>query len=307
MGTHHRSIWTLVFLAVLGMGTMSASPLVSSEMAQTDERFEKLSADQKKLAQRMLQFMSDMDKKYFAQVNKLNNNSESETKEFTSDDSDYVIKVTRGAVVEKMGQMIAVGKKAMPNSRIPGNLIWGRFYSLDAHPKSPLVGMLHATIVLQFYDSGMSFAGGWVDIMPGTRIEADLNELKQSVDKVFAKYNLNPDYNRKLICKGDPTEIDRKWRRKPSCGGASFYGRPPFPSTEKNFDLVSETFVNFVDAYMGLVEKHKDSPYTEKDVKAQDTMRREWLQDQLFSDPHASKIVPFEAWSLANVPPVIKF
>jgi hypothetical protein len=58
---------------------------------------------------------------------------------------------------------------------------------------------------------------------------------------------------------------------------------------------------------MGLVEKHKDSPYTEKDVKAQDTMRREWLQDQLFSDPYASKIVPFEAWSLANVPPVIKF
>ena len=300
MRANHRYILTILLLAVLCIGTMPA-------LAQTDERMEKLSAEQKKLAQRVLQFMSDMDKKYFERVYKLNNNSESERKEFTSDYSDYDIKVTRGAVVEKMGQMVAVGKKATPNSRIPGNLIWGRFYSLDAHPKSPLVGMLHATIVVQFFDSGMSFAGGWVDVMPGTRIEADLNELKQSVDKVFAKYNVSPEYYRTLICKGDPKEIDRKWRRKPSCGGASFYGRPPFPSTEKNFDLVTETFVNFVDVYMGLVEKHKDSPYTKKDLEAQDTMRREWLLDQLFSDPYSSKLVPFEAWSLANVPPLIKF
>ena len=62
-----------------------------------------------------------------------------------------------------------------------------------------------------------------------------------------------------------------------------------------------------LDVYMELVEKHKDSPYTEKDVAAQDKMRREWLIDQLFSDPYSSKIVPFEAWSLANVPPIIKF
>ena len=34
---------------------------------------------------------------------------------------------------------------------------------------------------------------------------------------------------------------------------------------------------------------------------------RRWLMDQLFSDPFASKIVPFEVWSAANVPPTIKF
>ena len=278
-----------------------------SAIAKTDEGLEKLSVDQKKLAQRVLQFMSDMDKTYFARVNKLNNNSESERKEIASDNSDYDIKVTRGAVVEKMGQMVAIGKKANPNSIMPGNLIWGRFYSLDAHPKSPMVGMLHAAIVVQFYDSGMSFVGGWVDVMPGTRVEADLNELKQTVDKVFAKYNISPDYNRDLICKGNTKETDRKWQRKPSCSGVSFYGRPAFQSVEKNFDLVSETFVDFVDVYMGLVEKHKDSPYTKKDLEAQDTMRKQWLLDQLFSDPYSSKLVPFEAWSLANVPPIIKF
>jgi len=307
MRENHRYILALITLAVLCLGAAAPSHLVSPALAQTDEQLQQLPADQKQLAQRMLQFMSDMDTKYFKRVYGLNGNSESERKEFISDYSDYDIKVTRGAVVEKMGRMSAIGKKASPKTRMQGKLIWGRFYSLDAHPKSPLVGMLHATIVVQFFDSGQSFAGGWLGIMPGTRIDADLNELKQTVDRIFAKYNKNPDYNRNLICKGDPSEIDRTWRRKPACVGVSFYGRPAFPSTEKSFDLVSEVFVGFVDAYMGLVEKHKDSPYTEKDVAAQDKMRRQWLLDQLFSDPYAKKIVPFEAWSLANVPPLIKF
>jgi len=307
MKVHHRYIWAFVLLAVFCIWATFTFHLISSALAQTDERLQQLPADQKRLAQRMLQFMSDMDKKYFERVHALNGNSESKSKIFTSDYSDYDIKVTRGAVVEKMGRMLAIGKKASPKNRMPGKLIWGRFYSLDTHPKSPLVGMLHATVVVQFFDSGQSFAGGWLGIMPGTRIDSDLNELKQTVDRIFAKYNKNQDYYRNLICKGDPREIDRKWRRKPACVGVSFYGRPAFQSTEKNFDLVSEVFVDFVDAYMGLVEKHKDSPHTEKDVVAQDKMRREWLLDQLFSDPYASKIVPFEAWSLANVPPVIKF
>ncbi|RMF94495.1 MAG: coproporphyrinogen III oxidase [Candidatus Schekmanbacteria bacterium] len=278
-----------------------------SSYAADGEKAKTLTPEEKKLTERMLKFMEDMDKRYFERAFKLNGNRNTESKEIISDYSDYDIKVTRGPVIEKMGRMLAVGKKAAPNNRLPGNLVWGRFYSIDAHPKTPLVGMLHATIVVQVFDSGISFAGGWIGIMPGTRIEEDLNELKETVDAVFKKFGKSPDYNRQLICKGDPKEIDRKWRRKPACVGVSFYGRPLFFETEKNFDLVSEVFVNFVDKYMDLVEKRKDDPYTEKDIQAQDEMRKRWLLDQLFSDPYAKKIVPFEAWSLANVPPVIKF
>jgi hypothetical protein len=36
-------------------------------------------------------------------------------------------------------------------------------------------------------------------------------------------------------------------------------------------------------------------------------MRKSWLIDQLFSDPFASKIVPFEVWATANVAPTVKF
>jgi hypothetical protein len=308
MRANHRYIRVLAPLAVLCLGAMSLSPLAPHAFAQTDdERFQQLPAEHKRLAERTLKFISEVDKKYFGRAQALNGNTHSETKDIPSDYSDYEIKATRGPVIEKMGRMLALGKKANPDNRLPGNLVWGRFYAIDAHPKSPMVGMLHATIVVQFFDSGQAFAGGWLGIMPGTRIESDLNELKQTMDRIFAKYNVNPDYNRELICKGDPTEIDRRYRRKPACVGVSFYGRPALPSTEKNFDLVSEAFVEFVDVYMRLVEKRKGSPYTEKDVVAQDKMRLQWLLDGLFSDPHASTIVPFEAWSMFGLPPVIKF
>jgi len=36
-------------------------------------------------------------------------------------------------------------------------------------------------------------------------------------------------------------------------------------------------------------------------------MRKAWLVDQLFSDPYARKIVPFEVWSFTNVAPEIRF
>ncbi|MBI5375872.1 MAG: coproporphyrinogen III oxidase [Candidatus Schekmanbacteria bacterium] len=307
MRTDYWYILALVLLPALFMGVMMTSVIVPQASAEGDERFEKLSPEQKAQAQRMLQFMSDMDKKYFGRAYEMNGNSQSESKEFKTENTDYDVKVTRGAVIEKMGQMVAVSKKVGPNSRIPGNFLWGRFYSIDIHPKTPLVGMLHVAMVIQFFDSGMSFVGGWVDVLPGTRIESDIDELKKTMDNVFAKYKVNPDYYRNLICKGDPDEIDRKWRRKPSCAGASFYGRPAFAETEKNFDLVSDAFVSFTDAYLGEVEKHKNSPYTQADIEAQDTMRKQWLLDQLFSDPYSSKLVPFEVWSMANVPPVIKF
>jgi hypothetical protein len=56
-----------------------------------------------------------------------------------------------------------------------------------------------------------------------------------------------------------------------------------------------------------IIEKRVDDPYNELDLIAQEEMRKSWLIDQLFSDPFASKIVPFEVWGTANLPPTIKF
>lgn len=271
-----------------------------------DERLASLPPEQQSLARDFSRFVQAMDEKYFARVASLNGGAEYETLILDSEYSDYDIRVTRGPVIEKFGRMLALGNKTSPG-RGDRVLTWGRFYSLDAHPKTPLVGMLHATIVLQFFETGAPSTGGWLGVMPGTRVDEDLQALKALTDAHFARHDKQPDLYRRLICKGTEDTVAR-WRRRPACAGVSFYGPPVFAEDAgQSFEFIADLFDAFVDMYIDQVERRKTDDFTLVDVQAQEEMRRRWLLDQLFSDPFASKIVPFEAWSLANVPPEIKF
>jgi hypothetical protein len=87
--------------------------------------------------------------------------------------------VTRGPVVEKFGRMIDEGKKTQPGRR-EGEIVRSRFYSLDGHAGSPLVGVLHATLVLQFYADGSASAVGWLGVMNSTRVDADMQRRTRS-------------------------------------------------------------------------------------------------------------------------------
>ena len=81
-----------------------------------------------------------------------------------------------------------------------------------------------------------------------------------------------------------------------------------FPGdARRSFEFIAALFDDFVGTYLEQVERRAGDRVTPADWRAQDEMRRRWLLDQLFSDPYSSKIVPFEAWSLANMPPEVKF
>ncbi len=62
-------------------------------------------------------------------------------------------------------------------------------------------------------------------------------------------------------------EIDRRYRRKPACSGASFYFRPgsppPFDVNNTNFQFITETFETMFDVYIGTLKARKYQPYTE--------------------------------------------
>ena len=252
------------------------------------------------------EFVADMDDKYFGLVERMNDGIEFEDREMSTEYSDFDLRVARGDVMEKAGRMLSVSKKLSPG-RGDGVLTWGRFYSLDMHPKTPLVGMLHATIVMQMFEDGKVGTGGWLGVMPGTKVDADLALLKRVTDEYFAARGKDPALYRRLICKGTHDTI-AEFRRRPACSGVSFYGPPVYPDDpEASIRFIAGLFDEFVGAYMDIAAERADDPFTDADIVAQDDMRRRWLIDQLFSDPFSSKIVPFEAWTFANVPPVIKF
>jgi coproporphyrinogen III oxidase len=265
-----------------------------------------LTQDQQELAKRFTAFVAQMKEKKFARIATLNGGSQYEERQDETPYDIWHMRVTRGSVVEKAGGSLAFNLKKPPNAR-SGEIIWGRGYILDIHPKTPLVGMLHAVILLQFYADGSSAMGGWLGVMPGTKVAEDIAELKASMDAVFAQHGKSADPFRKLQCNGDETTV-AEFIRKPACVGASFFGPPVYrESTEKSFEFVAQAFDSFTDTYFNLIVKRQDDPFTEDDELAQARMRKEWLVDQLFSDEYAKTVVPFRIWSFKNVAPVIRF
>ena len=184
---------------------------------------------------------------------------------------------------------------------------FSRFFSIDVHPKTPLVGMLHEAFVLHFNADGTSSVGGWLDVLPAAMSEEDLAYLKGVMDEVYEKYGVDGEPHRKLSCRGSEREDVGGYRRKPACVGGSFYGRNMMSVTEENFRFMTEAYERFLDAFLTLVDKNKDMPYTAEDLAAQDAMRRNWLEDRLFSDPYTTSVTPYEIWSLSTLPPVVKF
>lgn len=289
------------FAAGLGL---AASLLSAAAMA--DERLDKLSPENRAVAERMVAFMERTDEHFFGRVEELNEGLAIETLERETDDTVYDVRVSRGPVVAKAGRMLAEGKKTQPG-RTEGELVWGRFYSLDVHADTPLVGMLHATLVLQFYADGTGLAGGWLGVMNGTRIDEDMEGLARVVDRHFERHDRDPALYRKLMMKGTH-ETNAEFRRRPDPAGVSFYGPPVFRGdVAQSYAFIETLFEAFTDEYLDIVARRADDEYTAQDVERQDEMRKRWLIDQLYSDPFASQLVPFEVWSLANVPPVIKF
>jgi coproporphyrinogen III oxidase len=264
---------------------------------------QELTAEQAAFTERALAFIDEMDTLYFERIAQLNGTEAVEVLDFPTEYAGHNVQVARGPVVEKAGRMRVVPKK--PKADFQRKRLWSRFFSVDVHPKSPKVGMLHAAFTLHYNPDGTSAIGGWVDVLPGASSPEDLAVLKQTMDRVFERYDVDPDPHRKMSCEGSPGEGQR--RREPACVGGSFYGRDMMAINEQNFRFMTEAYREFLIAYFDLIEKNQDASYTAEDLAKQDYMRRNWLEDRFFSDPYTGNVVPYEVWALSTLPPVVKF
>ena len=80
------------------------------------------------------------------------------------------------------------------------------------------------------------------------------------------------------------------------------------PITAANVAFIEDAYDGFVTAYLNIVEARKDDPVTDDALASQDSVRRNWFEDQTMADPFAAEqIVPYEVWSHSFLPPVVKF
>ena len=261
---------------------------------------EALNPEQARLAEAMLGFISETEASFFATVRRLNGEAPVETRSLEFDDADYTVKVTRGEVIEKAGSTLSMTKKGIkPYTQ---DALWSRTLTIDIHPKTPLAGFLHAFVAFQVNPDGKSSMGGSMDIVPGTRIEADLVYIKEAVDEVFDRRGADITNYRKVVSSGQRIKNLQAARI-----GVSFYARPFLDVTQDNFALVTETFDTFLDAYIAVLEKRKDQTFSAEDRVAQDVMRVRWLEDQMIHDPYAQYVIPHAVRSFANYPPLVRY
>ena len=136
---------TRLFLSLAFVFLMQGFFSLQAEYTDQAERLDALTPDNRIIAEDLITFMQTSDDKYFTWVNKINEQTSpelgdqpinDENFDWVTEYSDYNIRVVRGPVIEKTGRMLSEGKMTSPG-RGDKNLVWGRFYSIDIHPKTP--------------------------------------------------------------------------------------------------------------------------------------------------------------------------
>lgn len=264
-----------------------------------------MTAEQRALAERMLAFVARTEERFFEQVRRFDRSPAVETRDFSYPEARHTVKVTRGKVIEKAGLYINEPLAAKPPF-VPEPL-WARYVEVNIHPATPHAGMLHATVYFSFAKSGPSLIAGYLDTVPGVWHDADNDRLKAAVESVYARHGQDIGRFRRQLCESEFGAKHHRDRLRASCVGTSLYDPPFLKPTAANLALVTEAFEAFVDTYLELLAERRRQRYTPADLKLRDDMRRRWLEDQLFADTFAMKVVPYEVWSMANLPPVVKF
>jgi coproporphyrinogen III oxidase len=228
--------------------------------AEPNDGVEGLNEEQQSFAGRFLQFQDDMDEKFFGRAGEINGGHSSDVKETIKDPyADFYVRVARGDVVEKIGRMIS--RVYEPKSDIQRPTTFGRYYGLDVHAKSPLMGHVHSAIVLQYYTDGTGALGGTLNLLKGAAQEEDLEYVKNALDVVFEKHGRDPVPYRNRVCNSAQEDsVQPKYHRKLACVGASFFGFPMLEVNEENFLFMTEIYATFVSSYLDTLEVRKDAP-----------------------------------------------
>ena len=279
----------------------AASPARAADVIPGDD-MAALTMEQQALAKKQLAFIAQTQKDYFARVAKLNGKANTlETKDIKIDTGIYRVEVARGPVVEKAGFFTDIVTAEMPPFLTAPK--WNRYLEIDVHAKNAKTPFLHLTMTFQYMKDGGSSVGGWMDVLEGPKNPAEIDVIRARMDAVMKKHGEDAKpYRDRVLRKRE----DNPYRRHPAGAGFTLLPPPERAITEKTQAMVQDAFTTMLDAFLDLLEKQKDLPVTAEDIAAQEAMRKNWLEDQLFSDPFSGKLVPYSVWGLSNAPPTVK-
>jgi coproporphyrinogen III oxidase len=202
--------------------------------------------------------------------------------------------IENGAVFEKGGVNISAVHGKLPESMQKHfNVKDADFFacglSLVLHPKSPLVPTVHANWrYFEMYDEQGdivdSWFGGGQDLTPYYLFEDDAKHFHQTCKTACDKHN--ETFYQKYKDRCDTYFFNSHRNEARGIGGLFFdYCKASDDMTMENwYNFVTEVGNSFLDAYIPIVEKRKDLPYTEAHRTWQEIRRGRYVEFNLVHD-----------------------
>ncbi|MBT8385587.1 MAG: oxygen-dependent coproporphyrinogen oxidase [Bacteroidia bacterium] len=199
-----------------------------------------------------------------------------------------------GLVFEKGGVNISAVHGALPKSmqayfKVGEVDFFACGLSLVIHPKNPLVPTVHANWrYFEMYDkNGVivdQWFGGGQDLTPYYLFEEDAKHFHQVCKNACDKHN--PTFYQDFKKKCDTYFWNAHRKEARGIGGLFFdYCKASEQMTmEKWFNFVTEVGNSFLEAYIPIVERRKDIPYTSSHKNWQEIRRGRYVEFNLVHD-----------------------
>jgi coproporphyrinogen III oxidase len=202
--------------------------------------------------------------------------------------------IENGEVIEKGGVNISAVHGALPEAM---QKMFGvgeaDFYacglSLVIHPKSPMIPTVHANWrYFEMYDEARNIIqqwfGGGQDLTPYYLFDEDATHFHQTCKTACDKHNT--DFYPKFKQQCDDYFWNGHRHEARGIGGLFFdYCKAEYGMTLENwFNFVTDVGNSFVEAYIPIIERRKDLPYTEEQKTWQEIRRGRYVEFNLVHD-----------------------
>lgn len=202
--------------------------------------------------------------------------------------------IENGAVFEKGGVNISAVHGKLPEAmrdmfKVEEADFFACGLSLVLHPKNPMVPTVHANWrYFEMYDATGkiidSWFGGGQDLTPYYLFEEDAQHFHQVSKNACDKHN--PEFYPKFKKQCDQYFWNAHRNEARGIGGLFFdYCKPTDSMSMENwFGFVTEVGNSFLEAYVPIVEKRKDLPFTPENKNWQEIRRGRYVEFNLVHD-----------------------
>lgn len=204
--------------------------------------------------------------------------------------------ISDGHVFEKGGVNTSAVHGTLPKAmqeafKVPDSDFFACGLSLVIHPKNPYVPTIHANWrYFELYDkNGVKldcWFGGGTDLTPYYIFEEDAIHFHSTLKKTIQKFD-NQLYSKYKSNCDEYFSNKHRGNEMRGIGGVFYdYLRPSadFMDEEKLFEFQQANGNSFIEAYVPIVEKRKDTPYGEKQVEWQEIRRGRYVEFNLIHD-----------------------